>query len=223
MIAEEFDNSHEPISSIPKGTTISYILNTIKKTPIHFKSALTNPKLVKPLNENKLTQILVEQINAILLETEVSILAQIQYSDLFLGSKGIPDFYFHKVEKGQTQEPLFIVESKILPAPPPNKREKEYVIGDKNSGGIERFKIKKHGSGLLESGMIGFVEKEDFIFWKTKINSWIENLAKSTKNWNKDEIVKEEEKNLEFMYLKSVAHTISSSDIQLHHFWIKWL
>ena len=221
MIVEENVIIQTPYTSVRTGATITYILETIKKSPVYFKLALTNPKLVKPLNENKLTQILVEQINALLIKTGASILAQTQYSDVFLGSKGIPDFYFQKVEKGQTNAPLFIVEAKILPAPPPKEREKEYVIGNNKNGGIERFKIEKHGKGLSECGMIGFIGKENCIFWKTIINNWIEDLSKSDSTWNKNESLKELENQTEFMYLNSVAHRTTSSDILLHHFWVK--
>lgn len=221
MIAEELDYCQAPSASIPKGTTISYILKTIKKAPVSFKLALTNPGLRKPLNEDKLTQILVEQINAILFEYEVPILAQTQYCDVFLGTKGIPDIYFHKVEKGKTNEPLFIVEAKILPTPPPKERKKEYVIGNQKNGAIERFKIEKHGKGLSECGIVGFIEKENYSFWKTTINEWIRDLAKLDRTWKKEEVVKELERHNEFLYLKSIAHTISSKNKILHHFWIK--
>lgn len=219
MIAEEFDSSYEPSSSIPKGTTINYILKTIKESPVGFKLALGNPKLVKPLNENKLTQILVEQINAILLEGGLPILAQNQYSDVFFGSKGVPDFYFYKVEKGKTNEPLFIVESKVLPAPLPKEREQEYVIGNKNNGGIERFKSEKHGKGLDECGLVGFIEKSDHDFWLRTINCWVSKLATSTKNWKADEILNTLQVEKNFAYLNSIAYK-KSSKVKLHHFWI---
>lgn len=220
MIAEEFNNTHEPDSSIPKGTTINYILKTIKESSADFKLALKNPKLVKPLNENKLTQILVAQINAILKGNDVPILAQEQYNDVFLGSKGVPDFYFQKVEKGQFHEPLFVVEAKVLPAPLPKTREKEYVIGDKNNGGIERFKTEKHGKGLLECGIIGFIEDKDHTHWIKTINDWITTLSTASIEWKSDEILKLSEAKTEFAYLNSIAYTSSSSVVTLHHFWI---
>lgn len=219
MIAEEFDSNYEPSSSIPKGTTLNYILKTLKEAPVGFKKALTNTKLIKPLNENKLTQILVEQINAILLEGGIPILAQNQYSDVFYGSKGIPDFYFSKIEKGKINEPLFIVESKVLPAPPPKEREREYVIGDKNNGGIERFKSEKHGKGLDECALIGFIEKNDHDHWLKTINSWITTLTASTTQWKTDEVISSIHLDKNFAYLNSIAHK-KSSDLKLHHFWI---
>jgi hypothetical protein len=218
MIAEEELNSNSPSSSIPKGTTVSYILKSIKESPNSFKVALTNPKIEKKLNEDELTQILVSQINTILIKRG-SIIAQTQYHDVFEGTKGIPDIYFQELETGQFNEPLFIVEAKRLPTQP-TAREKEYVIGTRKNGGIERFKIERHGKGLSECGIIGFIEKEDNDYWVKVINSWIGYLAETNEFWNNNEKVKKEENDTDWMYLKSIAHRTSSTDIQLHHFWI---
>ncbi|MCP4969837.1 MAG: hypothetical protein GY932_04455, partial [Arcobacter sp.] len=122
MIAEEFYYSQYPSSSINKGTTILYILKTIKKSSTYFIKALNNHKTIGALNEDKLTQILVEQITALLFDDGTSISVQTQHNDIFFGSKGIPDFYFSNIEKGQITEPLFIIESKRLPAPLPKTR-----------------------------------------------------------------------------------------------------
>ncbi len=221
MIAEQPHYQPKPKSSIPKGKAISFIVNTIKEVPDDFISAINTDGIIKPLNENKLTQILVEQITAILLAKGVSIAVQNQYSDLYFGTKGVPDFYFHEVEKGKTNPPLFVVESKILPAPPPKKREQEYVIGDKRNGGIERYKIGKHSKGLNQCGMIGFVEQENFDFWKNQINSWIDNLAKIDTFWNKDENLRITKTKKNHAFLKSIAHRKESVDILIYHFWIK--
>jgi hypothetical protein len=218
MIAEEPINISEPDLSTQKGTTILFILKIIKKTPFYFNKALINPKLSKPLNENKLTQIFVEQINAILHEYEVPISALTQFNDLIYNTKGIPDFYFYKMEIGNTNEPLFVLESKRLPS---LTFETEYVKGKTNNGGIERFKLEKHGKGLSECGMIGFIEDENCAYWKTKINSWIIDLANSGGFWNNGEILIELENQIDYSYLNSVADTISSKRITLHHFWIE--
>lgn len=220
MIAEEYNYSKAPKTTIPKGKTISFIVKTIKEVPSYFISALNHPKLIKPLNENKLTQILVEQINVVLSDKDFSILAENQYNDLFYGTKGIPDFYFHTIEKGKINEPLFVVEAKILPAPPPKERENEYVIGDKKNGGIERFKIEKHGKGLNNCGLVGFIKQDDFEFWKNKINDWIKNLSKENTFWNVDEILKEGKISTHYSFLQSIAHRETTEDIIISHFWI---
>lgn len=221
MIAEEYNYYQEPEISIPKGKTISFIVKTIKEVPENFISALKNVDIIKPLNENKLTQILVEQINAVLLEKGISILAQNQYNDLFYGIKGIPDIYFNEIEKGKTNKPLFVVESKILPAPPPKIREKEYVIGENKNGGIERFKIERHGKGLNECGLVGFVESENFDFWKDKVNGWINDISNNDDFWNADEkVIMKENTNIS-AFLHSIAHRKEANDLLLYHFWIK--
>ena len=191
---EELSQSPELSSSIQKGTTASYIVKTIKESPGNFKSALETPGIVKPLNENKLTQILVEQIDIVLRKSGVSIFVQNQYSDIFLGSKGIPDFYFYKGEEGRTNEPLFIVEAKRLTTTFPIERKKEYVIGATDNGGIERFKLGIHGKGHSECGIVGYIEEEDADYWLKTINKWIEDLAKDDAFWNTDEKISEEEK-----------------------------
>ncbi|MCP5064432.1 MAG: hypothetical protein GY936_18485 [Ignavibacteriae bacterium] len=220
MIAEEFYYSQYPSSSINKGITISYILKTIKKSSTYFIESLDNRKTIKPLNEDELTQILVEQINALLRDDGTSISVLTKYHDITFGSKGFPDFYFHNIEKGQINAPLFIVESKRLPAPLPKTREKEYVIGDNKNGGIERFKLEIHGKGQVECGLIGFIEKEDFDFWKDKVNSWILDLVNTGTSWEKDEELSEKENNNNYAYLYSIAHRIKSIDLILHHLWI---
>src|SRR5690606_29050828 len=134
-------------------------------------------------------------------------------------TKGIPDFYFHKVEEGVHNEPIMIWEAKILSTSLGAKREKEYVIGDKNNGGIERFKTEKHGKGQNKCGLLGFVEKEDFNHWSKVINNWIKDLTTTNKDWKDDEILSEEESNTDFCILKSIAHR-KNDDINLTHLWV---
>jgi hypothetical protein len=217
MIAEELIENEIPDISAKTGTTVEYITKAIKDTCAPFKKAANQPNILKPLNENKLTQIFVEQVE-VKIKSNPYVGVKNQYSDLFLGTKGIPDFYFHKVEEGVVHEPLFIVESKRLPS---QTFETEYVKGKKQNGGIERFKNEKHGKGLSDCGMLGFIEKENISFWLAKINKWIEDLSMSDVNWSKDEMVNELENRSGFGYLNSIAHTKSSKIMLLHHFWIK--
>jgi len=220
MIIEEFSDYQIPQTSIPKAKTISFICGMMNEVADSFLSALDSSDLFKPLNEDKLTQILISQINALLREREVSITVQAQYNDLFYGTKGKPDFYFDYNEKGKIYKPLFVAESKILPAPLPKNREKEYVIGNKKNGGIERYKIEKHGKGLLDCGLVGFIRTENSKFWLTKINDWINTLAANDNFWQKDEILNQVKNNVQSAYLKSIAHRKTLKDLRLHHFWI---
>jgi hypothetical protein len=148
-----------------------------------------------------------------------------QYYDTFFGTKGVSDFYFHKSEEGIDHIPLYVVEAKRLPAPDNKKyREKEYVIGGENNGGIERYKTKKHGKWLIKSGMIGFVEKNSFHDWLDRINTWILDLSSVSKYWSDDEVlIIEQDSNIEYCYLSSVAHRkLKNNDIDLSHWWINF-
>lgn len=219
MIGEEYQStSGQPFLTNQKGKTINFIYDCLKKTCKPFRKASSQSNLHLPLNENKLTQIFVEQIE-VFIKSHPNIGVKNQYSDTFHGTKGIPDFYFHKVEEGVHNEPLMVWEAKILSNHLGAKREKEYVIGSTNNGGIQRYKTEKHGIGLHECGLLGFVEKEDINHWKVLVNNWIIGLAKSDKFWNDDEILSEIESNADFCFLESIAHR-NSYNIKLSHLWV---
>jgi len=219
------DESNKIIRQIPeltdsKGTTIANIIGCMKQAVLPFKNACCQTSLHRPLNENKLTQIFVEQVE-VFVKPIPNLGVKNQYSDTFFGTKGIPDFYFHIVEEGIHHKPLLVVESKLLPSPDNKKREKEYVVGEKNNGGIERFKMEKHGKGLNECGMIGFVQKETFPFWRQSVNIWISDLSTRMPDfWQKDEILAAIESKKDFIILQSIAHRVSNKDIRLFHLWI---
>lgn len=219
MLAEEYSN----INSIPfltnqEGKTISFITECMKKSCKPFKKASNQANLRLPLNEDKYTQIFVEQVE-VFVKPHPNIGVKNQYSDMFHGTKGIPDFYFHKVEEGVYNEPLMIWEAKRLSTSLGKSREKEYVIGDKNNGGIERFKTEKHGKGQTKCGILGFVEKEDFNHWKTTINSWINDLTTTNTDWKNDEVLSEIETNIDYYILESIAHR-KNDDVSLTHLWV---
>lgn len=219
MTAEEYSYSgNKPIFSDAEGETIRYILDCLKSACKPFKKASSQSNLKHPLNENKLTQIYVEQVE-VFVKSYPNVGIKNQYSDTFHGTKGIPDFYFHKVEEGVHHEPIFIGEAKILPTPGDKYREKEYVIGQNNNGGIERFKSEKHGRGIAYCCLLGFILKESSIHWRTKINKWIVSLSSINHAWKLDEALSTEEDNIEYCFLKSIAHR-NSSDAKLFHIWI---
>lgn len=218
MVAEEYPYAYSnPSLTNQEGRTIDFILECLKKACIPFKKASRQPNLTLPLNENKYTQIFVEQVE-VFVKTYPNIGIKNQYSDTFHGTKGIPDFYFHKVEEGVHHEPLFIGEAKILTTSSRKKRKTEYVKGE-NNGGIERFKTEKHGKGLSQCGLLGFIENETPNHWLTTINNWITDLAYTNETWKNDETLIELESNVDYSFLKSIAHR-KTSDLKLVHLWI---
>jgi hypothetical protein len=204
-----------------EGTTIASIQQCMENTMPRFIMAKAQSDIKKNLNENQLTQIFVEQATLQIRKICNNISILNQYSDTFYSTTGIPDFYFYLLEEGKTHYPLFVVESKRLPAPDHKKiRENEYVKGDNNNGGIERYKIEKHGIHLGKSGMLGFIEKETHTYWIEKINGWIADLVGSDNIWKSDEILSYIKGNHEYCFLESVAHRISKNpDIKLYHWW----
>lgn len=121
------------------------------------------------------------------------------------------------------------IEAKRLPTPKNAGRdEREYVFVDHSrydgNGGIERFKLNKHGDGLPVSIMIGYVQERDFDGWFDKVNDWL-GVYSTTYPFH----------SLEFLQVNSVSpgryfsrHERFSvkdnkwmSPIALHHFWIK--
>lgn len=218
MIVDEPHNSATPVSTCNRGTTIDNILKIIGNSAPHFKTAIANPSIVRPINENKYTQVLIEQINTQLIKAGYAFLANAQYSELFLKVKGIPDFYFYFLEEGSTSSAIMVAESKILPAPSTD-RVKEYVLGATNNGGIERFKSKKHGDGLPEAALVAFVLDEEYTVWHTRVNSWISDLAAVDLFWKKEEQLNNLVTQAHFCYTTSQAFTIADS-VKLHHFWI---
>jgi hypothetical protein len=219
MVAED-NNTYKvyPDLTDNEGKTMGIILNSMKNASAPFKIVCRQSDLHLPLNENQLTQIYVEQVE-VKIKPYPNIGVKNQYSDIFLGTKGIPDFYFHKVEEGHTHRPLLVVESKRLPAPE-KSREKEYVIGNCENGGIERFKIEKQGKGFTICGMLGFVEKETFDHWGKAVNKWIKELSATNNFWNEDETLVEVEKRANYSVLNSTVHRLSFEDVSLHHLWI---
>jgi hypothetical protein len=218
MIVDEPHINARPVSTCNRGTTIGNILKIIGNSAPHFKTAIANPLILKPINENKYTQVLIEQINTQLIKAGYTFLANAQYSELFLKVKGIPDFYFYFLEEGSTTSAIMVAESKILPAPS-TKRVKEYVIGATNNGGIERFKSKKHGDGLPEAALVAFVLENDYTDWHTTVNSWITDLSVADHFWKKEEQLNKLATHAHFSYATSQAFTIADP-VKLHHFWI---
>lgn len=220
MLAEEnLSNNQNPQISIPDTNFTLSIKKLMTQVIPNFKAYLVSDFYKKrKLNEDDFTQIYIEQAQILIRKYDYPFNINGQYRDITNLSKGFSDFYFYPNEQNVSTASLFSVECKRLPSPE-KSREKEYVIGDKNNGGIERYKTEKHGKGLKESGLFGFIEKNDFNHWKSTINNWITDLTISNKAWQVDEILEEKESYTNYSILKSIVHR-ETDNMYLNHFWV---
>lgn len=181
---------HGKFPTIKPNSTLGKIIQSICDTYSPFVEVLKSHKNPNLSSEKSLVQEFVIQNDIQLRKHINSLRIEKEYTDNFYRTKGIPDFAYLPLEEGVSHEPIFIVEAKILPAPDNiTKREKEYVIGDNCNGGIERFKIGKHGVGVDYCGIVGFINDNNTIeTWINRINSWIIDLSKEENSiWSHDE------------------------------------
>ena len=143
------------------------------------------------------------------------------------GTKYKPDIgvtiWNNQLQNFQTQS-FFQIECKRLPIPniSSTRSEKEYVIGlTENTGGIERFKNKKHGEHLIESSIIGFIQNETINDWFIRINDWIEiEVDCKNTNWtNEDYLVTVSDSKILTRY-SSLCNREDSDAMTIHHFLI---
>lgn len=220
MIAEEnLSNTPSPNISVSNSSIFININNLMKQAVPNFKKYILSDFYQKrSLNEDDFTQIYIEQAQILIRKYDYPFNINGQYRDITNLSRGFSDFYFYPNEEDNSTTSLFSVECKRLPSPE-KSREKEYVIGTSNNGGIERYKTEKHGKGLNNCGILGFIEKENSSHWFKEINSWIIDLTKKDVNWKIDEILSETESTTDYSILKSIAYR-KNSTLDLSHLWI---
>ncbi|MEQ8624399.1 MAG: hypothetical protein RJQ00_06075 [Vicingaceae bacterium] len=220
MIAEDrVVIEYHPKITIPTKKVTQLIVNLMKETVPYFKNYLVSDNYTKSkLNEDDFTQIYIEQAQQVIRQNNYPFNVNGQYRDITYGSKGFSDFYFYPNEQNASTTSIFSVESKRLPAPA-QTREKEYVIGDNNNGGIERYKTEKHGKSLAECGLLAFVEKEDATHWYKEVNQWITNLSTTEDEWSTEEVLKSSESRDNYSLFHSVGLRKEKA-IGLTHLWV---
>ena len=170
--------------------SVNAVVLFIKKnlTLFSIKMATTEIK-----NEKGLTQELVQTLNPAAINGSYPFWFEKEYMEkpengnspsIDIGTLSLEDDDQMIHSKHSGNRSFFSIEAKRLPTPGAG-REKEYVIGSKKNGGIERFKIGKHGSHLKHGGMIGFIQKNSVEYWNKKINEWILELTRKN---NKSDI-----------------------------------
>lgn len=118
--------------------------------------------------------------------------------------------------------PFLALEAKRLPAPK-KEREREYLVG--HGGGIERYKRGMHARALKEVGMIGYVQRYSFDYWRKQINSWVDELLASSQqdlSWDVQDRLDIEAVSPLLARLRS--NTLRKSDDQrlsIRHLWVQ--
>lgn len=128
-------------------------------------------------------------------------------------------------------DPVLVIECKRIPAPSKD-REREYVTGtdpNKISGGIQRFKLGRHGSQVDMGAMVAYVQEGTPHQWLREINGWILELVdKPTGDscpWRTDDILKEMQEYTSndvasYHSVHNRSGNVTSGKIELHHLWI---
>lgn len=114
------------------------------------------------------------------------------------------------------------LEAKRLPAPR-NDREREYLIGE--HGGIERFKKGDHGRELKTVGIIGYIQRHAFDYWRDRINGWIDQLIPTSLPelpWDLQDRLDMEENSPQLARLQSRTLRVSDNKrITVRHLWVQ--
>ncbi len=121
-----------------------------------------------------------------------------------------------------------VFEGKRLTTQLEKKRQCEYVYGhEKNGkhvtcGGIERFKLKIHGSSFNQAGMIGYIQDGTPLDWYNRVNGWISVLAENDGHepkWSDEERLMSLEREGKVFRSCSIVYR-HDSEINLAHLWI---
>jgi hypothetical protein len=122
------------------------------------------------------------------------------------------------------------IEAKRLPTPDCKCRdEHEYVFVDhsqikfRGNGGIERFKLNKHGEGFPVAIMFGYIQSNSFEYWEEKVNQWLQTFSSFVPSYYDELLVRISSKANRFCstHLR-IDHKSKQkmNDIVIYHFWL---
>jgi hypothetical protein len=214
IVEDKHIYSNRPDFDIPIGKIVQWVEESfIITTPVFLRT------IPQKLNENRYVQEFIAELERSLRASGIPLCVERDYSDIHTkgaNKRRVVDIYFYPAEQGISRKSLFSVEAKRLPTPGGKNRVKEYVFG--SGGGIERFKKEEHGKGLSNCGILAFIEKQDFVYWYSTINSWITD-GSTTELWRKEECLENLVVNTTWATSTSIVKR-KSSDLKLIHFWI---
>lgn len=122
------------------------------------------------------------------------------------------------------------IEAKRLPTPKSARRdEREYVFVDhsqnqfEGNGGIERFKLNKHGEGLPVAIMFGYVQSNTFEYWEEKVNQWLQTYSSMVPSYSDEKLERIGPNANRFLSTHQridYKNKQRMQDIKICHFWI---
>ncbi len=119
---------------------------------------------------------------------------------------------------------IMVFEAKRLDRNLLHNREREYVVGYSQNGGIERFRSQVHGRAVARGGLIGYVQSDTFAHWEDKINGWIQDLSQQDSSsalpWRTREHLHLHRSDDMSVARFTSTHPRESGKIRLHHFWV---
>ncbi len=216
----EIDSSKKAIDKV-----VTFLDTYLPKFPSVFKNKTIKTKLT---HEDDVSQMLSFHLNR---QAHKSNLFFIHFQYRYIKTRRSSDFGILTIEDNEPNDldkAFFVMEAKWLPLPKIDKnREKEYVIGNPEGGGIERFKRGNHGAGLSKSAMVAYVQSETCYHWQTKVNGWIQDLIdvpiSEDIEWNNtDLLVFQSQFDTTFKYhsQNKRIHQGKTDEIQLLHYWL---
>jgi hypothetical protein len=204
---------------------IAFLDTYLPKFPMVYKNKTAKTKLT---NEDDASQTLSIYLNR---QSNKDNLFFIHFQYRYLKTRRSSDFGILQIEDdypNDLDKAFFVLEAKWLPLPKLDKtREKEYVIGNPEGGGIERFKRGHHGAGLAQSAMVAYVKDETCNYWHTKVNSWIQDLIDTSLAfdivWNSDDLLifhSQFDTTYKYQSKNQRTHEGKVDEILLQHYWI---
>ena len=91
------------------------------------------------------------------------------------------------------------------------------------NGGIERFKLNKHGEGLPVAIMFGYVQSNTFEFWEEKVNQWLQTYTSMVPSYSDEKLERIGPNANRFLSTHQridYKNKQRKQDITIYHFWI---
>ena len=216
----DFDTGKKGVNHV-----IPFLDTYLPLFPLVYKKKTTKTKLT---NEDDASQTLSIYLNRQALRHSFFF---IHFQYRYLKTRRSSDFGILHIEDDNPDDldkAFFVLEAKWLPLPKLDKaREKEYVIGNPEGGGIERFKRGHHGAGLTQSAIVAYVKDETCNYWHMKVNDWIQELIDTSVSpeidWNLDDLlVLQNQFDTTFKYQSKNKriHQDKIDEIILQHYWM---